>query len=108
MTENEFTDRLIALFNEFRKGNDLSYVSSTARNVVCEWKSTQESNFDIDEVRSDYVDDDGAVVIDVWTNGNKNRFSVARILPDKTVQWTNSHYMNCPKIIEEINKVIAS
>lgn len=108
MKENEFTERLVALLNEFRKEKETSYVVGIAKDVVYEWQSIQDHDDRIDEVRCDFIDGDGAVVIDVWTHGNEDGFSVARILPDNTVEWTNSFYKDCPKVMEVINEVIAS
>ena len=108
MTEELFREKLIELFNEFHKEKESSYVSYTAREVAYEWQSLHDLNGRIDEVRSDYVDDDGCVVIDVWLHNYEFAFSVARIHEDKTVEWTNTTYKDCPKIIEVIKEITES
>lgn len=108
MTEELFRERLVELFNEFHKEKEPSYVSSTAREVVYEWQSLHDLNNRIDEVRSDYVDDNGCVVIDVWLHNNESGFSVAKIHEDKTVEWTNTMYKNCPKVMEVIKEIAQS
>lgn len=108
MTEELFRERLIELFNEFHKEKELSYVSSTTNEVAYEWQSSHDLNDRIDEVRSDYVDDGGCVVIDVWLHNDESGFSVARIHEDKTVEWSNTMYKNCPKIMEVIKEIIES
>lgn len=86
MTEELFRERLIELFNEFHKEKESSYVSHTAKEVAYEWQSLHDLNGRIDEVRSDYVDDDGCVGIDAWLHNYESGFSVARIHEDKTVE----------------------
>ena len=86
MTEELFRERLIELFNEFHKEKESSYVSSTAREVAYEWQSSHDLN--------ERVDEDG--------------FSVARIHEDKTVEWTNAMYKDCPKIMEVIKEITES
>ena len=108
MTEELFRERLIELFNEFHKEKESSYVSSTATEVAYEWQSSYDLNEHIDEVRSDYVDDDGCVVIDVWLHNDESGFSVAKIHEDKRVEWTKPMYKNCPKIMEVIKEIIES
>ena len=108
MTEELFRERLVELFNEFHKEKEPSYVSSTAREVVYEWQSLCDLNDRIDEVRSDYVDDDGCVVIDVYLHNNESGFHIARVHEDKTVEWTNTMYKDCPKVIEAIKEITQS
>ena len=108
MTEELFRERLIELFNEFHKEKESSYVSSTAKEVAYEWQSSHDLNDRIDKVRSDYVDDDGCVVIDVYLHNNESGFPVARVHKDKTFEWTNTMYKNCPKIMEVIKEIIES
>ena len=108
MTEELFRERLIELLNEFHKEKESSYVSYTAREVAYDWQSLCDLNDRIDEDRSDYVDDDGCVVIDVWLYNKESSFSVARIHEDKAVEWTNPMYKNCPKIMEVIKEIIES
>ena len=108
MTEELFREKLIELLNEFHKEKESSYVSYTAREVAYEWQSLYDMNDRIDEVRSDCVDDEGCVVIDVWLHNNESGFSVARIHEDNTVEWTIPMYKNCPKIMEVIKEIIES
>lgn len=74
--------------------------------VVYECQSSHDLNDRIDEVRSDYVDDEGCIVIDVWLHNDEDGFSVARIHEDKTIEWTNTMYKDCPKIMEVIKEII--
>lgn len=108
MTEELFRERLIELFNEFHKEKESSYVSGTAREVAYEWQSLHDLNERIDEVHSDYVDDDGCVVIDVWLHNDEFGFPVAWVHKDKTVEWKKPEYKDCPKIMEAIKEVIES
>ena len=108
MTEELFRERLVELFNEFHKEKESSYVLHTANEVAYEWQSSHDLNECIDEVRSDYVDDDGCIVIDVWLHNDEEGFSVARIHEDKTVEWINTMYKDCPKIMEVIKEIIES
>ena len=108
MTEELFRERLIELFNEFHKEKEPSYVSGTAKEVAYEWQSLHDFSDRIDKVRSDYVDDDGCVVIDVWLHNYESGFSVARIHEDKTVEWTNTTYKDCQKIMEVIKEITES
>ena len=108
MTEELFRERLIELFNEFHKEKGISYVSYIAREVAYEWQSLHDLNDRVDEIRSDYVDDDGCVVIDVWLHNYESGFSVARIHEDKTVEWTNTTYKDCQKIMEVIKEITES
>ena len=108
MTEELFRERLVELFNEFHKEKESSYVSHIANEVAYEWQSSHDLNDRIDEVRSDYVDDDGCIIIDVWLHNDEEGFSVARIHEDKTVEWINTMYKDCPKIMEVIKEIIES
>ena len=108
MTEELFREKLIELLDEFHKEKESSYVSHTAMKVAYKWQSLHDLNELIDEVRSDYVDDDGCVVIDVWLHNYESGFSVARIHEDKTVEWTNTTYKDCQKIMEVIKEITES
>lgn len=108
MTEELFREKLIELLNEFHKEKESSFVSHTAMKLAYKWQSLHDLNELIDEVHSDYVDDDGCVVIDVYLYDNESGFSVARIHKDKTVEWTNLMYKDCPKIMEVIKEIIGS
>ena len=89
MTEELFRERLVELFNEFHKEKESSYVSHTANEVAYEWQSSHDLNECIDEVRSDYVDDDGCIVIDVWLHNDEDGFFYynTTTTPDETSEF---------------------
>ena len=107
---NKVKSLLEELTNDFYNGRVLQAYFSV-KNVADEWiadKRLHDLNDRIDEVRSDYVDDDGCVVIDVWLHNYESGFSVARIHEDKTVEWTNTTYKDCQKIMEVIKEITES
>ena len=109
MTEELFRERLIDLFNEFHEEKESSYVSSTAREVVYEWQSSHDLNDRIGKDLSYYVLYDSVYfVIDVYLCNNEFGFPVARVHEDKTIEWANTMYKNCPKIMEAIKEIIES
>ena len=108
MTEESFRERLVELFNEFHKEKESSYVSFTAMEVAYKWQSLCDLNKRIDKVRSDYVDDDGCVVIEVYFHNNESGFPIARVHDDKRVEWTITMYKNCPKVMEVIKEITES
>ena len=110
MTEELFRERLIELFNEFHKEKESSYVSSTAREVAYEWQSLCDLNNRIGKDLSYYVLYDSVYfVIDVYLRNNEFGFPIARVhYEDKTVEWANLMYKNCPKIMELIKEITKS
>ena len=109
MTEELFRERLVELFNEFHKEKSSSYVSHTAMKVAYDWKSLCDLDDYIDKVISHYVFCDGGYfVIDVYFHNNESGFPVARVNEDKTVEWTNPMYKDCPKVMEVIKEIIES
>lgn len=109
MTEDLFRERLVELFNEFHKENSSSYVTHTAMKVAYDWKSLCDLDDCIDKVRSYHAFCDGGYfVIDVYFHNNESGFPVARVSEDKTVEWTNPMYKNCPKVMKVIKEIIES
>ena len=110
MTEELFRERLVDLLNEFHKEKESLYVSSTAREVVYEWQSSHDLNDRIGKDLSYYVLYDSVYfVIDVYLCNNEFAFPVARVhYEDKTVEWANPMYKNCPKNMELIKEIIQS